>query len=58
VDAFVGIDLAFAKRKRLPVALCVWESGVLRPRHVALAGTPGPPRGASIDMDLTLTERS
>jgi len=46
VDAFVGIDLAFAKRKRLPVALCVWESGVLRPRHAALAGTPEPPRGA------------
>lgn len=46
VDAFVGIDLAFAKGKRLPVALCVWESGELRPRHAALAGTPGPPRGA------------
>lgn len=46
MDAFVGIDLAFAKRKRLPVALCVWESGVLQPRYAALAGTPEPPRGA------------
>jgi len=46
VDAFVGIDLAFAKRKRLPVALCSWEAGRLIPRRIAERGAPDPPRGA------------
>lgn len=46
MDAFVGIDLAFAKRKRLPVALCAWEAGRLVPRRIAEREAPEPPRGA------------
>jgi hypothetical protein len=45
VDAFVGIDLAIAKRKRLPLALCVWEQDAVVPRRLAVADAPQPPRG-------------
>lgn len=44
-DAFVGIDVAFAKGKRLPVSFCTWEADRLVP--VALRGVPfEPPRGS------------
>lgn len=46
MEAFVGIDLAVAKGKRLPVAMCVWEAGRLMPLPIAEPGTPEPPRGA------------
>ena len=44
-EAFVGIDAAFAKRKRLPVALCRWESGRLLPYPLRSLSIE-PPRGA------------
>ena len=46
MEAFVGIDLAFAKQKRLPVAVCCWEGGLLIPRRLAVRGVPDPPRGS------------
>jgi hypothetical protein len=46
VEAFAGIDLAFAKRKRLPVVVCSWEADRLIPRRVAERSAPDPPRGA------------
>lgn len=52
-NAFVGIDLAFAKRKRLPVCLCVWNKERLIPMPLAARDAPAPPRGygnvASVD---------
>ena len=43
-ECFVGIDVAFAKRKRLPVVICTWEQGRLVP--VPLRGLEiAPPRG-------------
>ena len=45
MDAWVGIDVAFAKRKRLPVSVCVWEGNRLIPRPVADRDAPVPPRG-------------
>src|SRR5665213_2367438 len=56
MEAFVGIDVAFAKRKRLPVCLCVWEEGRLLPLPLTTADAPAPPRGygnvASLDKVL------
>jgi hypothetical protein len=53
VEAFAGIDVAFAKRKRLPVCLCVWNDRRLIPLPLAAGDAPAPPRGygnvASID---------
>jgi Protein of unknown function (DUF429) len=53
MEAFPGIDVAFAKRKRLPVCLCVWENSRLIPLQLSARGVPDPPRGrgnvASID---------
>src|SRR5438309_1020735 len=46
MDAFVGIDLAFRKRKRLPTSVCIWEAGRLIPLPVADRWAPDPPRGA------------
>jgi len=37
-SAFVGIDVAFAKPKRLPVCVCTWQDGRLEP--AALRGLP------------------
>jgi hypothetical protein len=45
MDAFAGIDVAFAKRKRLPVSLCVRDERGVIPLPVAAAGAPNPPRG-------------
>ena len=43
-DAFIGIDLAIAKKKRLPVCICTWQDGRLVPE--ALRKLPiKPPRG-------------
>jgi hypothetical protein len=53
VEAFAGIDVAFAKRKRLPVCLCIWNDQRLIPLPLAADDTPKPPRGygnvASVD---------
>src|SRR5580658_8172723 len=54
VEAFAGIDVAFAKRKRLPVCVCVWKNGRLTPLPLAARDAPEPPRGqgnvASLDV--------
>ena len=42
--AYVGIDLAFAKRKRLPIAVCTWRDGRLVPEPLRLLSYD-PPRG-------------
>ena len=42
--AFIGIDVAFAKRKRLPVSVCTWREDRLTP--APLRDLPvEPPRG-------------
>lgn len=55
MDAFVGIDLAFAKNKRLPVCLATWRDGRLVPLPLAGKEVPAPPRGsgniATLDPD-------
>ena len=43
-DAFIGIDVAFAKRKRLPVSVCTWRDGRLIPEALRLLPLE-PPRG-------------
>ncbi len=43
-EAFVGIDVAFAKRKRLPVSVCTWRDGRLVPEALRLLNFE-PPRG-------------
>lgn len=53
--AYIGIDLCFAKRKRLPISICTWRNGRLIPE--ALKKLPiEPPRGsgnaAVLDHDL------
>jgi hypothetical protein len=45
MEGFVGIDLAFAKSKRLPVAFCVWDAGRLIPLPIACPQAPVSPRG-------------
>jgi len=45
MDAFLGIDVAFAKRKRLPVAAVRWDADVLMPWSLAEHNAPAPPRG-------------
>jgi len=43
-NAFIGIDLCFAKKKRLPISICTWRNGRLIPE--ALKELPfEPPRG-------------
>lgn len=46
MDAFVGIDVAFAKRKRLPVAVVRRDAERLLPWRLAERGVPAPPRGS------------
>lgn len=45
MNAFAGIDVAFAKQKRLPVSLCVRDDRCMIPLAVAARGAPNPPRG-------------
>jgi|SRR5215203_1377095 len=44
-EAYAGIDLAFAKRKPLPVVVCVRRGGRLEPLSLRPAAAPQPPRG-------------
>jgi hypothetical protein len=46
MDAYAGIDVAFAKGKALPVAVCVLRDGRLEPLPIRDAQAPRPPRGA------------
>lgn len=43
-DAFAGVDVAFAKNKRLPVSVCVWRNGILEPLLLR-KGSLCPPQG-------------
>ena len=45
MEAFCGIDVAFAKGKRLPLALCVRTGDALRIVPLKLKGLPTPPSG-------------
>lgn len=54
-SGFVGIDLAFAKRKRLPVSVCSWRDGRLIPeplRRLPLDPPRGSGNAAVLDQDL------
>lgn len=42
--AYVGIDLAFQKRKQLPLVICTWRDGRLIPELLQELGVV-PPRG-------------
>ena len=46
MDAYAGIDVAFAKKKFLPVSVCVWRDGVLEPLPLRSKSAPIPPRGS------------
>lgn len=45
MEAFAGIDVAFAKHKALPVCVCVRRAGRLEPLPLRQQGMPQPPRG-------------
>jgi hypothetical protein len=45
MEAFAGIDVAFAKRKVLPVVVCVRSGATLLPLSLRTAQTIVPPRG-------------
>src|SRR5436190_1815628 len=44
MDAYAGIDVAFAKRKRLPIVVCTASDGCLKPLPLRRA-TVKPPLG-------------
>lgn len=46
MDAFAGIDVAFAKKKFLPISVCVWRDGVLEPLQLRSTTAPPPPQGS------------
>jgi len=46
VPAYCGIDVAFAKRKALPVAICTRSNGRLSPLRLRSRELRSPPRGA------------
>lgn len=46
VDTFVGIDVAFAKKKFLPISVCIWRNGILEPLPLRSTTLPLPPRGS------------
>lgn len=45
-EAFAGIDVAFAKRKKLPVSVCVRDGDVISPLPLGCLGEIDPPRGS------------
>lgn len=45
MEAFAGIDVAFAKRKVLPVVVCVWKENTFSPLPLRGAQTGKPPQG-------------
>jgi hypothetical protein len=46
MEAYVGIDVAFAKKKFLPISVCVWRDGSLEPLPLRSKSAPIPPRGS------------
>ncbi len=56
MEAFVGIDVAFAKKKRLPVCVVTWKQRQLIPLQLVDRLAPLPPRGsgnvASLDSEI------
>ena len=59
IPAFCGIDVAFAKKKTLPIAVCVRDGAHLRPLPLRSHATLRPPRGsgnrAALDASLVST---
>jgi hypothetical protein len=45
MEAFAGIDVAFAKKKFLPISICVWRDGKLEPLALRSQKAIAPPRG-------------
>ena len=45
MKAFVGIDVAFAKKKYLPISVCVWRNGKLYPLTLKSKQVLAPPSG-------------
>lgn len=45
MEAFAGIDVAFAKRKYLPVSVCVWRNRNFEPLYLRSKLALAPPRG-------------
>ena len=56
MEAFVGIDVAFAKKKRLPICVATWRQRQLIPLPLNDRLAPSPPRGsgnvASLDPEI------
>ena len=45
MEAFAGIDVAFAKRKYLPISVCIWRNRNFRPLSLRSKLALAPPRG-------------
>ena len=45
MEAFAGIDVAFAKKKYLPISVCVWRKEKLHPLFLKSNPVLAPPRG-------------
>ena len=45
MEAFAGIDVAFAKKNLLPISVCVWRNRKLCPISLRSKHVPTPPRG-------------
>jgi len=43
--AYAGIDVAVAKKKRLPIAVCTWQNDRLEPLALNAKALPKPPHG-------------
>ena len=54
MDAFVGIDVAFAKRKRLPVCVCVREEERIALLALATVAALSPPVGSTRSKDFSV----
>jgi hypothetical protein len=46
MDVFVGIDVAYAKKKRLPLCVCKWQNGQLTPLRIPDFLKTNVPRGS------------
>jgi hypothetical protein len=59
MDVFCGIDVAFAKGKRLPLCVCKWEDGTLIPIRVPVELEGRTPRGSGnkASLEPSIVER-